>query len=245
MFLRSGVNCSEGFLQMARKFILPLVATLVAPIFIPIITTGAGGALMGIALQATESLINRDTAVDGTNIYAEDWLETGEKGAMSVELDDSRVFLSSDTTIKVHRIEDGFSVDLTRGAAVISTAEGRGFEALIDGATIRPVGKHATSAEIMWIGPQEFLLSGKHGDLEIILGGESKTVGAGSSYRVSVDPNDPSRKDNLAPGAEPGGGKSSGASPSGSNRLSVVTMSAASIGATFGVVRVLVSPSQL
>jgi hypothetical protein len=53
--------------------------------------------------------------------------------------------------------------------------------------TIRPANAQATSGQIAMIGAKELVLTGIRGTLEVNMGGELKTVEAGSSYRLEVE----------------------------------------------------------
>jgi hypothetical protein len=224
---------------MLRKLCLPLILAISASAFHPAISGGATSPEMGTASQVFQASVNRENAINGTTIFSEDILETGPNGVMRVAFKDSQVYLSSGTAVVVHRNEEGFALDLSRGVAVVSAAEARGFQVQVDGATIRPSGKHSTSAQIIWVSPQEFLLRSNHGDLEIVLGNDKKTVDSGLSYRVSIVPNDVASIDDPPPGAEPPAGKMP---PGRKINLSKIIFGAAVIGATVGVVHVFVSP---
>jgi hypothetical protein len=238
IFLFIGLIALED-LSMCLKTYLPLILAIVVSLFLPAMAKGASSAWLGTALQAYDASVNRENVPEGTNIYSEDSLETGASGVMRVEFGDSQLYLGSSTGVVVHRIGERFSLDVRCGTAVISAAATRSVQVEVDGTTIRPVGEHSTSAQIIWVSPQEFLLKSDHGDLEITLGNERKTVGSGLSYRVSIVPRDSASSDDPLPGPDPG----VGASPAGKMRLSKIIFGAVVIGATAGVLHVLVSPS--
>jgi hypothetical protein len=90
----------------------------------------------------------------------------------------------------VHGLPNGFSADLAAGTVVVSSSQGQTFQLLADGATIRPAGTQGTVGQITKVSATELLLSSSRGGLEVTYGGEVKTVEAGSSYRMEIDPED-------------------------------------------------------
>jgi hypothetical protein len=119
---------------------------------------------------------------------------------------------------------------LAEGTVVVSSPDGNTFQLIADGATIRPTNGKATSGQISVISPTVLTLTGIRGTLEVSMGEEVKTVEAGSSYRLEVEPEE----------AEPG---RSGPSPTGRNRFIFILIPL--IAAVAGIIiwRALVSPT--
>jgi len=100
------------------------------------------------------------------------------------------MLLRSNTTTQVHSIPNGFSADLLGGSVVVSSLEGQTFQLLADGVTIRPAGSQGSVGQITRVNDKELLLSSSRGGLEVRMGAEVKTIEAGSSYRMEVEPED-------------------------------------------------------
>lgn len=118
-------------------------------------------------------------------------------------------------------------------------AEGQTFELLSDGMTIRPAGvAEATVAQVMWVSPNELLLSSNRGPIQISYEGDTQTVQAGTSYRVFIQPDDSGPQDT-------GGHGNAGPVPAGHHNKIVLVSVLAVLAAVAGIAtwRALLSPA--
>jgi hypothetical protein len=105
------------------------------------------------------------------------------------------MYLSESTAAEVHGLPNGFSASLMHGTVVVSSPEGQTFRLLTDGATIRPASTQATVAQVTWVSANELLLVSSRGAIEVSLGDEVKTIEAGNSYRMEIQPEDSGPQD--------------------------------------------------
>jgi hypothetical protein len=143
---------------------------------------------LGMVMSAADARSGVDVVTSGATIYDGDQLATRDEGAMMLRIGAGRLFLHKATSVQVHALSNGFSANLDQGTVSMSSEEGRTFELLTDGLTIRPVGLHSSSAQIERVSATEVVLISTRGDLQVSLGDEVETVRAGNSYKVEIDP---------------------------------------------------------
>jgi hypothetical protein len=186
---------------------------------------------LGVVVSAENSNYGAAVTTSGSTVYDGDRLKTLPNATLRVRLGSGQLVLRQGTIADVHAFPKGFSANLGEGTVVASSPEGQTFQLIADGATVHPANSQATSGQISMISPNELILTGIRGTLEVSMGDEVKTVEAGSSYRLEVEPDE----------AEPG---SQGAPhPTGRNRFLLILIPA--IAAVAGIIiwRALVSPT--
>jgi hypothetical protein len=146
---------------------------------------------LGVILQADRAHVGADITTGGATIYEGDRLETQDDGTLRARLGVSQMYLRASTAAVVHGLSNGFSASLMRGTVVVSSPEGQTFQLLASGVTIRPVGTQAVTAQVTLVSANELLLTSNRGAIEVSMGDEVKTIEAGSSYRMEVQPEDP------------------------------------------------------
>ena len=194
----------------------------------------AAPAPLGSILEAQRAHEIFDSTFSGATIYDGDLLETQEHEALRARLGKSQIYLQQDTTAQVHALPNGYLASLLRGSVIASSSEGQTFELFANGATIRAVGLHVTVARVTRISASELLLTSNLGAIQVSYEGDVKTIEAGNSFRMLMEP------EGLAqPSPEPGG-KSSPARPKGAVYFWTV---AGAVAAGIIIWRLLVSPS--
>jgi hypothetical protein len=143
---------------------------------------------LGVVLSAENAHVGAGVTTSGATIYDGDRLETPEGATLRVKLGSGQLVLRQLTATDVHALPNGFSANLNNGSVVVSSAEGQTFQVLADGATIRPANSQPTSGQITMLSPTELVLTSNRGTLQVSMGDEVKTVDAGSSYRLEVQP---------------------------------------------------------
>ena len=139
-------------------------------------------------MSAADASSGADVVNSGTTVYDGDRLATRDEGSMLLRIGAGKLFLHKATSVQVHALSNGFSANLASGTVSMSSEEGRTFELLTDGLTIRPAALHPTAAQIQRVSATEVVLISTHGDLQVSLGDEVETVTAGNSYKVELDP---------------------------------------------------------
>jgi len=184
---------------------------------------------LGSILQAERAHAGADIASGGATIYDGDRLETQGDGTLRVRLGGSQMYLRPSTMTEVHGLSNGYSASLLQGTVIASSPEGQTFQLLANGATIRPLGTHATVAQVTWVNPNELLLTSNMGAIQVSFEGDVKTIEAGNSYRMEIAPEDAGPQ---------------GVGPTHGGRNHAIYFWIAAIGAAtaVGVWRALVSP---
>ncbi len=145
---------------------------------------------LGVVLAADNANVGAGVSTSGATIYDGDRLQTPENSTLRVQLGSGQMVLRQSTTADVHAFPNGFSANLSYGSVVVSSPEGKTFQVIADGATVRPANAQATSGQISMISPTELVLTSTRGTLEVTMGDEVKTLEAGNSYRLEVASDD-------------------------------------------------------
>ena len=196
----------------------------------------AAHAPLGSILEAQRAHEIFDSTFSGATIYDGDLLETQEHEALRARLGKSQIYLQQDTTAQVHALPNGYLASLLRGSVIVSSSAGQTFELFANGATIRAVGLHVTVARVTRVSASELLLTSNLGAIQVSYEGDVKTIEAGNSYRMIIQPVDSDPQDNGDHGAKrPVHG--------GRNKRPIIWISlgAAAAGAGIGVWRAVVS----
>ena len=232
-FYSCGVALSEDFVRTLGMSALVVVLS-VSLIGIPAMATPANpaSAPLGWILQAERAHVGADITSGGATIYDGDRLETQEDGTLRARLGNSQMYLRPGTLAEVHGLSNGFSASLFRGTVVASAPEGQTFQVLANGATIRPVGTKASVAQVTWVNAKELLLTSNVGAVQVSLdGGDVKTIEAGNSFRMEIQPE----------AASPGQNGSGGTPAGGRNRAIYFWIAGASVAAGVGIWRAMIS----
>jgi hypothetical protein len=184
---------------------------------------------LGSVLQAQSVHSGADLTSVGATIYDGDRLETPEDGILRVRLRNSQLYLQQSTTVEVHGLANGYVASLFRGTVIASSPSGQTFQLLANGATIRPIGMQATAAGVTWVNSHELLLTSKLGAIQLLYEGDIKTIEAGNSVRMEIQPEAP------GPASSPG--------QPGKKRARYFWIVAASVGMAIAIWRALESPN--
>lgn len=173
---------------LIKTCLLALLITALVGMPVLAAPTSPASAPLGVILQADNAQVGADISA-GATIYDGDRLATTD-GTLRARLGGPQLLLHMNTSALVHGLPNGFSADLAAGTVVVSSSQGQSFELLADGATIRPAGTKGAVGQITRVSPTELLLSSSRGGLEVTYGDEVKTIEAGGSYRMEIEPED-------------------------------------------------------
>ena len=179
---------------MRRLFWVPVLAVLAsALVAVPASAAPASSpsAPLGVVMAAENAHVGAGVTASGETIYDGDRLTTPAHSTLRVRLGLGQLVLRQNSVADVHSFPNGFAADLDAGTVVVSSAEGQTFQLIADGATIRPANDQPAAAQIEKISATELLLTGTRGTLVVSMGDETKTLEAGNSYRMEVQPEDP------------------------------------------------------
>jgi len=146
---------------------------------------------LGVVMAAENAHVGAGVTTSGETIYDGDRLETPEHSSLRVRLGSGQLLLRQNTVADVHSFPNGFAADLNAGTVVVASGEGQTFQLIADGATIRPANDQPAAAQIEKLSATELRLTGTRGVLSVSMGDETKTLEAGSSYKLEVQPEDP------------------------------------------------------
>ena len=220
--------------SVRKLFVSSLVFVLSALLIgIPAMATPANpaSAPLGFVLQAERANLGAGITSGGATIYEGDRLETQDNGTLRARLGGSQMYLRPSTLAEVHGLSNGFSASLLYGTVIASSPAGQTFQLLANGATIRPVGTHPTVAKVTWVNAKELLLTSNLGTIQVSLDGDVKTIEAGNSYRMEIQPEDPGPQGSGAP------------THGGRNRAIYIWITVAAVATGIGVWRATVSPA--
>lgn len=178
---------------MGRRFIIPLaifVGVLLA-VSAQAAPASSPAAPLGVVMAAENAHVGAGVTASGETIYDGDRLETPAHSTLRVRLGAGQLVLRQNSVADVHSFPNGFAADLDAGTVVIASGEGQTFQLMADGAAIRPANEQAAAAQIERVSATELVLTGTRGTLLVTMGDETKTLEAGNSYRLEVQPEDP------------------------------------------------------
>jgi hypothetical protein len=175
-----------------RKLFTAVLITALSLVLIeaPVMAAPASSpsAPLGVVVAAENANVGAGVTTSGATIYDGDRLQTPANSTLRVRLGSGQIVLRQNTIADVHTFPNGFSADLDAGTVVVSSAAGQTFQVIADGATVRPANAQPASGQISMISATELVLTGTRGTLEVSMGDEVRTLEAGSSYRLEVQP---------------------------------------------------------
>jgi hypothetical protein len=159
----------------------------------PAIADAAGGySPVGLVLQADRARVGDDWAATGATVFDGERLWTDNAGSLRVRLGGSQAYLPPKSAAIVHQADGGFAANLQVGTVVLSSASGDSFHLVANGATIQPHTNQPTVAQVTLVSPSELLLYSRRGALEVFMEDQLEIVPEGGSYRMMIQPADPS-----------------------------------------------------
>jgi hypothetical protein len=181
-----------------RVFLLAIIAAAIIGAPATAAPASSPSTPLGVVVAAENAHVGAGVTASGETIYDGDRLETQDRSVLRVRFGSDQLLLRQNSVADVHSFPNGFTANLNAGTVVISSAEGQTFQLIADGATVRPASDQPAAAQIERVSATELRLTGTRGTLLVSMGDETKTVEAGSSYKLDVETEDP------GPGPYPG-----------------------------------------
>lgn len=179
--MRYQLRCALAFLLAVCLVTLPVMA--------------APNHAMGYVLQAQAAQLDGNSAINGTNIYAGDVVETDIRGSLRLQISASQIYLFGSTAATLNEDQSGVATTLTSGTAGFSAAPGAAVAIRALDVTVRPKTAEPTHAQVTVASPQELLVTSFRGALELDLGGKSYSVAPGRTYKVDIQSSEQSQMD--------------------------------------------------
>lgn len=220
---------------MRRLFFVPLAifAGVLLSVSAKAGPASSPAAPLGVVMAAENAHVGAGVTASGETIYDGDRLETPAHSTLRVRLGSGQLVLRQNSVADVHSFPNGFAADLDSGTVVIASGDGQTFQLMADGAAIRPANEQPAAAQIQKISATELVLTGTKGTLVVAMGDETKTLEAGNSYRLEVQPEDP------GPGPYP----QQSPNPTARSRFLWILIPAVAVATAIVVWRATVSPS--
>ena len=174
---------------MRTLFSAFLIATLsLVLIEAPVMAAPASSpsAPLGVVVSAENANVGAGVTTSGATIYDGDHLQTPANSTLRIRVGTEQLVLRQNSMVDLHASPNGFTANLGAGTVVVSSTEGRTFQVIADGATVRPANSQPTSGQVNMISATEAIITSTRGTLEVSMGDEVKTVEPGASYRMEV-----------------------------------------------------------
>ena len=218
----------------------------------------APGTPLGIVGNATAARIGNSTVTEGATVYSGDALSTDDNGILLVRVGALSVELQSDSSAHIYRAPYGAVLELNKGSVVYSTPGGaQNIVIVASDVRVTPSPGHPDYGRVTIDDPCNVSVQSQHGEADVRVGSESRTVEEGKAYRVHAE-NSLSYRKYLSPEAsdyhdyhdhspcaaayQPVHGHAPVAA--GQSRFLYVAIGATAALTTFGVVKALESPSR-
>ncbi len=216
------------------------------------------GTPLGIVGNATSARIGNSTVTEGATVYSGDALSTDENGALLVRVGALSVELQSDSSAHIYRAPYGAILELDKGSVVYSTPGGAQNVVIVaSDVRVTPSPSRPDFGRVTIDDPCNVSVQSQHGEADVRVGSESRTVEEGKAYRVhaenslsyrkylSPDASDYHDYHDHSPCAAPYQ-NARGHAPvaAGQSRFLYVAIGATAAITTFGVIKALESPSR-
>jgi hypothetical protein len=141
---------------------------------------------LGVVVSAENANVGAGVTTSGATIYDGDHLQTAANSTLRIRVGTEQLVLRQNSMVDLHAFPNGFTANLGAGTVVVSSTEGRTFQVIADGATVRPANSQPASGQVNMISATEAVITSTRGTLEVSMGDEVKTVEPGASYRMEV-----------------------------------------------------------
>ncbi|MGB0035610.1 MAG: hypothetical protein WBP79_09065 [Candidatus Acidiferrales bacterium] len=172
---------------MRSLFTTGLVAVLVVSLLdLPVRASGAKP--LGIVIQSQSARLDNTVAAMGTTVYPGDALSTDTGGMLRLKFGSGQLYLFSASSAKVAQESSGVQATILRGTAAFSSSEADQLSLLLPEGILRAANDKPAYGQVTIVGPNVVIIAAMRGSLILDNEGELHTIGAGSSYRVTMVP---------------------------------------------------------
>lgn len=145
---------------------------------------------VGTVIQAETAHLGNISAAVGTTVYPGDVLSTETGGTLRLRVGAGQVYLLSSSAAVLRRDTEKVQAKVTRGTVGFSTPASSPLELWIPQGVVRAADGQPAHGQVTLVSPTEAVISGYRGALILDNAGDIHTIGAGSSYRVTILPDD-------------------------------------------------------
>ncbi|MGB0036043.1 MAG: hypothetical protein WBP79_11270 [Candidatus Acidiferrales bacterium] len=164
-----------------------LVAFLVAGL-VNLPALAANEKALGLVIQAQSARLGGANAVVGATVYPGDALATEVGGTLRMKIGSGQIYLLSASGVILAENADAVQATVTHGTVGFSTSSSDRLDLLIPEGIVRAFNGQPAYGQVAIVSPTEVVISAYRGALVLDNDGELHTIGAGSSYRVTMVP---------------------------------------------------------
>lgn len=143
---------------------------------------------LGLVIQAQSAHLGGANAVVGATVYPGDALATETGGTLRMKIGSGQIYLLSASGVILAENADTVQATVTHGTVGFSTSGSDRLDLLIPEGIVRAFNGQPAYGQVTIMSPTEVVISAYRGALVLDNDGELHTIGAGSSYRVTMEP---------------------------------------------------------
>jgi hypothetical protein len=143
---------------------------------------------LGMVIQAKGAHLGNAEAVLGADVFSGDALDTDIGGNLRLRVGTGQLYILSSSAAALARQASMVRATITRGTIGFSSLKAGDFELETPIATLRPANGESVFGQVTIKGPEDIVVSVYRGSVIVDRNGEDRTVAAGTSYDVSLEP---------------------------------------------------------
>jgi hypothetical protein len=142
---------------------------------------------LGMIIESSTATLGTTTATIGTTVYAGDSLATDTGGILRLKVGATgQIYLLSSSSATLGGNSDGTWATVRRGTVGFSTSAADRLELLIPEGILRAANGQPAFGQVTITAPNEVVISAYRGALVLDNVGDLHTIGAGTSFRVTM-----------------------------------------------------------
>lgn len=145
---------------------------------------------LGVVIQSQIARLGTSTLAIGTSVYPGDSLWTDVGGMLRVKVNSGQIYLLGSSAMTLGQLDGWVQGTVTRGTAGFSANYADRLELVVPQGALRPAEGQPANGQVTILNPTEVVVSAYRGALILDNAGEVHVIGAGSSYRVTILPDD-------------------------------------------------------
>jgi hypothetical protein len=142
---------------------------------------------LGMIIESSTATLGTTTATIGTTVYAGDSLATDSGGILRLKVGTSgQIYLLSSSSATLGGNSDGTWATVRRGTVGFSTSAADRLELVVPEGILRAANGQPAFGQVTITAPNEVVISAYRGALVLDNVGDLHTIGAGTSFRVTM-----------------------------------------------------------
>jgi hypothetical protein len=144
----------------------------------------------GTITQAETTWIDRTVATVGTTVYPGDTLRTEDSGSVRIRSGLAQFYMMSGSEARVEDAQNGIRATVLKGTAGFSSGPSDIVELNALNVRIRSLDGQPAHGRVSIAGATQLVVTSFKGPFEVSIDGDTHTIPDGTSYRVSIVPDD-------------------------------------------------------